>query len=133
MTRNEKTSKRIAGIAGAVLRAPVAASQILRVAAKEGGQFVMPWRNIRALATSALTQTPNKRAGKMVPYAGMSPALRKKIKALVAASTDRNRFGFSHWGNPPGEEPGPVRKIAAFSVFAKELSKKPRKRRVRRK
>jgi hypothetical protein len=58
--RNERTSKRIAGIAGAILSAPVAAAEMAQVRAKSGGQWVMPWRNLRALAASALTQSPDR-------------------------------------------------------------------------
>lgn len=67
MARNEKTSKRVAAIAGKVLavkpETPGETTWII-TDTKTGNIVTFYWRDIRALAASALTQAPDKKAPK---------------------------------------------------------------------
>lgn len=96
--KNERTSARIAKIAGRILAVdPYSNEYRLQVRLSPGGArewATFDWGDIRALAASCLTQTADK----------------KWITRRNAASKrDDHRIGFSHWGKPPGEKAGPRR------------------------
>lgn len=86
--RDERTSARVAKIAGRVLALTIDPASFGSIG--NDGSFgwidgnrkwhEFKWSDIRALAASCLTQAPD-------------------------------RFGFSHWGSPPGEKPGPRRPV----------------------
>lgn len=61
MARNEKTSKRVAAIAGRVLAIKAPADEEVLVFDKIADKIVrLRWRDVRALAASALTQAADK-------------------------------------------------------------------------
>lgn len=67
MARNERTSKRVAKIAGRILAMDVQRQTNVCVADRVvGGLTFLPWSDIRALAASALTQAPERKTKRKV-------------------------------------------------------------------
>lgn len=64
MTRNEKTSSRVAKIAARIMASPAYPGDMvvnyLKSNSKGGVSDPLYWRDVRALAASCLTQAPNK-------------------------------------------------------------------------
>lgn len=93
MARNEKTSARVAALAGKVLSSEGLRTAMLTTA--KGKTWYLPWNELRKLAASCLTQTADN------DFIPKSPPVRKAMRGQLGARIKSKKP--SSW--PPSAKP----------------------------